>query len=282
MTFVTWGQNPWGQAIMTHASWDLVYLSAAAGVLFMVVHAVYAWARPKAGWGPAAESGVGATLPAQIERHGLGARLFHWVMAAAILALLVTAFLPIVGVHFAWVTLHWMAGVVLVASVLYHIIHTTVSLDVWSIWPTRLDVEDAWHRFRRAVGGTAPASRKPGKYPMNNKLYHAVLVVSGVIIIVTGLCMMVRVETPLWTRNPYLFSDQTWGVIYVLHGWAGIALVGLTLVHLYFALRPGNLWVTWAMIVGSISRRDYLAHHDPLLWVVTKSGQPGPGQKAVV
>jgi cytochrome b subunit of formate dehydrogenase len=259
-----------------------VYVSAAAGVLFMVVHAVYAWVRPKAAWGGAAAGAVAATLPAQLVRHGLGARLFHWVMAAAILALLVTAFLPIVGVQFAWVTLHWMAGVVLVVSVLYHILHTTVSLDVWSIWPTRLDLEDASNRFRRAVGGMAPVPRKPGKYPLNNKLYHAMLVLSGVVIVVTGLCMMVRVETPLWTRNPYLFRDETWGVIYVLHGLGGIALVALTVVHLYFALRPGNLWVTKAMIVGSISRRDYLDHHDPLLWVIAKPGQRGQGRKAAV
>ena len=282
MSFVTWGQNPWGQAVMIHAAWDLVSLSAAAGVLFMLVHAVYAWARPKADWGGAADAAVAAQLPEQIERHGLGARLFHGVMAVAMFALLITAFLPILGVKFDWVTLHWIAGVALTVAVLYHVIHTTVWQDVWAIWPNRLDLEDASNRLRRALGGVALAPRRPGKYPLNNKLYHLVLVVSGVTIAVTGLLMLVRVETPLWTRNPYLFSDQTWGVIYVLHGWAGIALVGLTLVHLYFALRPGNLWVTKAMIVGSISRRDYLDHHDPLLWAIAKPGQRGQGRKAAV
>jgi hypothetical protein len=40
----------------------------------------------------------------RIERHSLLARLFHWVMAAAMFVLLFTAFLPVVGVQFAWVT----------------------------------------------------------------------------------------------------------------------------------------------------------------------------------
>ena len=30
--------------------------------------------------------------------------------------------------------------------------------------------------------------------------------------------MMSRVRTPLFTRNPYLLADTTWGFTYVLHG----------------------------------------------------------------
>jgi len=60
---------------------------------------------------------------------------------------------------------------------------------------------------------------------------------------------------------------------------AAIAVIAMG-AAVYFALRPGNLWVTWGMVVGSISRRDYLAHHDPLLWVVTKAGSQEPGRTA--
>ena len=47
--------------------------------------------------------------------------------------------------------------------------------------------------------------------------------------------MMSRVRTPLFTRNPYLFGDATWGFAYVTHGLAGVGLVGLVIAHVYFA-----------------------------------------------
>ena len=71
--------------------------------------------------------------------------------------------------------------------------------------------------------------------------------------------MMNRVETPLFARNPYLFSDATWGVMYVLHGLSGIGLVGLTIAHIYFAIRPEKLWITKGMVFGDISRQEFLA-----------------------
>ena len=80
--------------------------------------------------------------------------------------------------------------------------------------------------------------------------------------------MMNRVETPLFVRNPYLFSDTTWGVMYVLHGLSGIGLVGLTIAHIYFAIRPEKLWITKGMIFGDISRQEFLHHHDPERWIV--------------
>jgi formate dehydrogenase subunit gamma len=80
--------------------------------------------------------------------------------------------------------------------------------------------------------------------------------------------MMKRVRTPFFVRNPYLFSDMTWGWMYVLHGLAGIGFVGLVTVHIYFAIRPEKLFITKSMIFGTISRENYLEHHDPQRWVV--------------
>ena len=74
-------------------------------------------------------------MPAQITRHGFVARAFHWVMAVSMLTLLVhRRSCPIVGVRFAWVQWHWMAGLLLTASILFHIVHATFFLDFWSIW----------------------------------------------------------------------------------------------------------------------------------------------------
>jgi hypothetical protein len=83
--------------------------------------------------------------------------------------------------------------------------------------------------------------------------------------------MMVRVRTPFFARNPYLFSDGTWGVTYVAHGMAGVGLVGLVIAHVYFAVRPDKWWITKSMILGWITRRQYLEHHDPGRWGVGRT-----------
>ena len=54
-------------------------------------------------------------------RHLLPDRLFHWAMALAVITLGATAFLPILGIRFEWVPLHWMAGVVLTLVVMFHL-----------------------------------------------------------------------------------------------------------------------------------------------------------------
>ena len=51
----------------------------------------------------------------------------------------------------------------------------------------------------------------------------------------------------------------------------GVGFVGLVIAHIYFALRPEKLWITKAMIFGTISRRNYLEYHDPDRWVAEVS-----------
>ena len=71
-------------------------------------------------------------------------------------------------------------------------------------------------------------------------MYHGVIVLAGLAVIFTGVFMMFRVRTVFFPRNPYLFSDMTWGLMYVLHGLAGVGLIALVMVHVYFGLRPGE------------------------------------------
>jgi thiosulfate reductase cytochrome b subunit len=182
-----------------------------------------------------------------------------------------------VGVQFAWVEWHWIAGIVLTISVIYHIIHASFWLDFWSIWPDQQDRVDARNRVKLALGQSAPEPKKFAKYPLENKLYHLVVMLAGLTAIGTGVFMMKRVRTPFFTRNPYLFSDMTWGWMYVLHGLAGVGFVALVTVHIYFAIRPEKLFITKSMIFGSISREKYLEHHDPQRWVVAAEG-PASGR----
>ena len=60
--------------------------------------------------------------------------------------------------------------------------------------------------------------------------------------VTSGMLVMWRVRTPFFTRNPCLLSDVTWGVTYVAHGLAGVALVGLVIAHVYCAVRPEKWW----------------------------------------
>lgn len=279
MDLVTWGHNPWGQTVLTHVSFSLLWASVYAGLAFLVAHASYmvlsAHKNKHDAGQVAALEAARPNLPAEIERHTLMARLFHWVMAAAMFVLLFTAFLPIVGVRFAWVQWHWIAGLVLTGSVVYHIIHASVWLDFWSIWVGPKDIPEFKTELLRELGQEV-AGPKPGKYPLGNRLYHTVIVLVGLAAILSGVVMMTRVRTGLVPRNPYLFRDMTWGVLYVLHGLAGVALVGLVIAHVYFAVRPEKLWITKSMIVGWITRRQYLEHHDPNRWVVPTPPLPPP------
>src|SRR5581483_5498278 len=192
-------------------------------------------------------------LPEKIVRHTLAARLFHWVMAASMFVLLFTAFLPVAGIKFPWVQWHWMAGLVLTASILFHIVHATVFLDFWSIWVGPSDIPELKAELLRELGRDVPGP-KPGKYPLGNRLYHLAIVVTGLAVAGTGVFMLKRIRTPFLVRNPYIFSDTTWGITYVLHGLAGVGLVGLVIAHVYFAVRPEKWWITKAMILGWITR----------------------------
>ena len=269
MGILEWAMNPLGQKVPIHIAWFLIWVALIAGLAFLVVHAIYVrYFAKKVEFNAEPSSHETLALPARIPRHSLAARLFHWIMAAAMFVLLFTAFLPKVGYQFNWVTYHWIAGTVLTISILFHIVHATFYLDFWSIWPDRADVEDARRRLSRFMGKSAALPRKFAKYPLENKLYHGVVMLSGLVVIVTGICMMFRVRTVFFPRNPYLFTDMTWGMMYVLHGLAGVGLITLTIVHVYFAIRPEKLPITASMIVGSMNREFYLKEHDPKRWVI--------------
>lgn len=275
MGILEWATSPWGQRVPIHIAWFLIWVSLIAGLLFLIIHAVYVryFSKEKEFVGEISPE-LNARLPERIARHSLAARLFHWIMAAAMFALLLTAFLPKVGVEFDWVTYHWVAGLVLTASIIFHIFHASFFLDFWSIWPDKIDLQDSWKRIRRFFGKAAPLPQRSGKYPLDNKLYHGVIVLCGLAVTVTGVFMMFRVRTGILPRNPYFFSDMTWGWMYVLHGLAGVGLIGLVIVHVYFAVRPEKLDITYSMIFGSMKRDFYLREHDPERWVVTSTSSP--------
>ena len=204
-----------------------------------------------------------------VVRHALPDRLFHWVSAVCVLTLLGTAFLPILGLEFGWVTTHWVTGLVLMAAVLFHVVRALVRWTFGRMWIGAADFRDAL----AIVGATLrhrALAQKVGKYSVAQKAIHHAFAVVVLTTLVTGGFMLARIDTPWWQRNPYLLADGTWGVIYVLHGLAALMLVTMVMMHVYFALRPEKLKFMRAMLKGWITRQEFDEHHDPQRWQVNR------------
>jgi len=202
----------------------------------------------------------------RVSRHHLLDRIYHALMAACVLTLMGSAFLPIVGWKFEWVSLHWMTGVALALLVLIHIVRALVWQDWRAMIPDGADIRNGWRSVRQALGGNGPAPGKPGKYKILQKLYHLAAAILILSIVASGLLMLLKIDTPFWRRNPYWFDAGTWGVIYSIHGAASMALVTLVMIHIYFALRPEEWWLTRSMFRGTISRKEYVDHCDSSRW----------------
>jgi cytochrome b subunit of formate dehydrogenase len=267
-------QDPWGQDVLIGASWDLMWLAIVLSALFLVGHAI--WYRMRGFKEEAANAtAVPPGVPARIQRHSLAARLFHWIMAASMLALVFSAFVPIMDLQFGgWLTIHWVAGVVLIATIVFHIIHAIGWLDFWSmmaVGPKFFKEGIATIKHVLVPGAPAP---KAGKYPFDHRMYHHAVSIFSLAAVVTGVMMMVRIDTPFFEQDPYFISDAAVGIVFAIHGLAGVVFILLIASHIYFAIRPEKRWITWSMVRGWIDREHYAEHFDPNKWVVT--GQRGP------
>jgi formate dehydrogenase subunit gamma len=218
---------------------------------------------------PTRASTGGSATADRVVRHASADRVLHWIIAACVLTLLATAFLPIVGIKFEWVTIHWVTGLVLGAAVLLHVVRVLVRGTWGTMWIGRADVADALDVVGSTLRHALPA-RRPGKYSVAQKLIHHAFTLVVLTTLVTGSLMLLRIDTPWWKRNPYLLADATWGIVYVLHGLAALMLVTMVMMHVYFALRPEKLKFTRAMILGWITRRDFDETHDPKRWQVDR------------
>jgi cytochrome b subunit of formate dehydrogenase len=183
----------------------------------------------------------------RVTRHAGVDRLFHWLTAASVLTLMGTALLPILGLKFDWVAIHWIAGVVLIALTLFHILRALI-----------------WQRLKTMfwVSGEELGRRQVGKYSVAQKLMHYAMTFMVLAAALTGALMLMKMNTPWWHRDPYRLSQATWGVIYVIHVLAALSAVTLVMIHIYFGVIPRNRMYLRAMIRGWITRQELLEHHD--------------------
>ena len=184
----------------------------------------------------------------RVRRHAGVDRAFHWLTALCVFTLMATGLLPVLGIKFNWIVVHWIVGVCLLALTLFHIVRALF-----------------WQRLKSMFTLTAQeiTGRQVGKYTVAQKLMHHAMSAMVLTAVITGCIMLLKMDTPLWKRDPYVLSQATWGVIYVIHGIAALSAVSLVFIHIYFAIIPESRMYLRAMIKGWITREELIEHHEP-------------------
>ena len=161
-------------------------------------------------------------------------------MAIAVLILLLSAILPILGVDFDWIPWHWVTGAVLTALILCHILRALLLQGLGTMLPKG-------HDFIR--GGYA--ANKEAKYDIYQKSYHWTVAFVVLALILTGIPMLIKLDTIFWDRNPAIMSDLQWGYVYVVHGVATLLLIFFLILHVYFNFLPEHRQLLVSMITGN-------------------------------
>ncbi len=245
---VRYKRDVWGEEVILGVSWDLLWVVAVAVLVLLVAHAVImaALANKKMDK-PSAEG-------RRVSRHDVIDRLFHWIMALTIFALIVTGVAPIIGLRIAWLNIHWISGLILTFVVVFHIIRASFWQDFKSMIMSPKD-----------FGEPFDSAKKPGKYSFEQKGMHwAMTLVQGTVI-VTGVILFLQIDTPFWDRTNSMAESQL-GLMFLLHGLSTLALIALVGTHMYFALRPEKLFYTRSMFKGWISEDEMAANHDTSKW----------------
>jgi cytochrome b subunit of formate dehydrogenase len=216
------------------------------------------------------EPSASASATRRMMRHALVDRVFHWTAGASVLLLLATGFLPVLGLDFAWVTIHWISGLILTGLVIVHIIRAAVFQDLRSMWISGRDLRNGLRALRPRFSASSDGGKIDGKYSLAQKAIHHAFSIVVLTAIVTGFVMLVKIDTPLWRRDPYWLSDYAWGVVYVLHGFAALLLVTMVTLHIYFALRPEKLYLTRSMVVGWVTGEEYADHYESPRWALDR------------
>ena len=178
-------------------------------------------------------------------RHEWPDRAFHWVMAASVVVLTASALLPILGIRFDWVPIHWISGIVLVAAILFHLLRVFAVHGLREMIPGLDDCREAVSD----LGGSA-SGLKPAKYDAYQKGYHWASATTVLAVAATGVLMLLKIDTPFWRRDPSIMSDQDWGVVYVIHGLSSLVIVFLVILHVYFSILPEHRAMLMSMIAG--------------------------------
>jgi Ni/Fe-hydrogenase 1 B-type cytochrome subunit len=237
----------------------------------------------------AAEERAGRT------RHGLGARVSHWLLVGLFFALLGTGLVMWFGAYGPIATdlydgyysafgIHMWAGILVlaVAFVLYPFYHGYV--DGHSPMLSREDLAaivtivaafvglreyvTGYHRARRTWDETTGEWRV---YHPAQKLFWWTQMGMFALLAVTGFAMYDRMAAapPAWIG--WLGAPAAWlapEALVQLHIFFALALTGAVAMHIYFAVLPSNWDVLRSMVTGEVEA--YLVREEDT------PGEPGP------
>lgn len=253
MDIVSYKQDVWGREVLLGISWELLWVVLVLTFVLIAVHGIVLAVQAK--------QARPSTEGAKLVRHVFVDRMFHWVLAGSILVLIATGMLPVFGVLFAWLTPHWVAGLILSLAVLLHIVRSLFFKDLSLM---RIQASDFAEPFDKDI--------KSGKYSFAQKGIHWAMTLLVLLVIATGLLMFSVMDSPWWARSNWM-QESTLGWTFVFHGLSTLGLVGLISLHIYFSLRPEKRFYTRSMIKGWISEHEHQANHDSELWTPDKSAR---------
>lgn len=249
MEIVRYKRDVWGDEVILGVAWDLLWVVAVAILILLAGHAILMAALAKKKAKPSPEG-------KKINRHDAIDRAFHWIMAGSVMVLIVTGVMPIVGIKFAWLNIHWIAGLVLTFMVIFHTIRAMFWQDLKSMLITPADFAEPFDE-----------NRKPGKYSFEQKGMHLAMTLLVLLVIITGVILFMNIRTPFWER-PAVADEAQLGLMFLLHGLATLSLIAFTAIHIYFAVRPEKFFYTRSMVKGWVSEAEAKEFHDMDKWKV--------------
>ena len=299
-------EQTFGQRVVVGLSWDILLVFAFVAALVFLVHFIVRdLLNPTEHTPRGAEvstSEVEETLEREgveeVHRFSVAQRASNWIMAISVFLLMLSGFLimnaevtvrTVLGL--SWLLIHEVSAIVLIGYVIFHLGHVA-SKGTWSeMWFGRRDAEDLWVRLKNFVGATDEYP-KQFKYPSAQKLLHWAVTGATLGLILTGLVLLRRVQTPLWAAaREFSFLGIRFGIggqtvgemglvpwSFVLHDFLAVATLALVMGHVYFALRPREWAITRSMVTGTVSARAYAEKYSPRSWAVSGTASTDGGE----
>jgi len=299
-------EQSFGQQVVVGLTWDVLLVFAFVAALVFLIHFVVrdllnpTGHTPRSGEESSEE--IARSLEAQgvaeVRRFSAAQRASHWIMAIAVFLLMLSGFLimnssvtvkTVLGA--SWLLIHEVSAIVLIGYVLFHVGHVA-SKGTWGeMWFGRADAADLWVRLKNFVGATQEYP-KQFKYPSAQKLLHWSVTGATLGLVLTGLVLLRRVQTPLWdAAREFSFLGVTFGLggatagemglvpwSFVLHDFLAVATLALVMGHVYFALRPREWAITRSMVTGTVSATAYAEKYSPTSWAVSGTASADGGE----
>ena len=255
------------------------YLLIPLTIAFMLLHNALDFFAKLIRHGPRVDSGE------QVPRMNLHFRIAHWLAVVSFPVLVLTGFaLKFPESWWAAPLLHWenqfafrgwvhrIAGVVLIASILYHLVHLALSRRDRSILRyMRPGVQDVWELWGvvRYNLGLAPARPQFGKFSYAEKVEYLAFVWGTVIMALSGLL--------LWFNNFTLQYFPKWvsDAATAIHFYEAIlATLSILIWHFYMVIFDPDVYpMDRAWLTGKTSA-DHLKHTRPAYYLELVRSEP--------